>query len=153
MEKSDEGITSKSKALCQTILDSEQIPPAETLFRDDVFDKTCRKLHYRNEARVIQDITRLIVPFAETLATCGATHLENLIENVNEGWNESIPLVGPRPQPDYSVGFKPSAFTEDQRKRLQPLHRQRHGHVLLCGNLEDVLPVSDLRGQVWRWGA
>src|SRR5271156_2838635 len=42
------------------------------------------------------------------------------IDNVNEGWNESILFADPRPQPDYSVGFKPLAFTEDQRKRLKP---------------------------------
>jgi hypothetical protein len=28
--------------------------------------------------------------------------------------------LAPCPQPDYSVGFKPSAFTEEQRKKLQP---------------------------------
>ena len=44
--------------------------PKDSLFRDDLFEKTCRKI----EARVIQDIARLIVPSAETLATYGATH-------------------------------------------------------------------------------
>jgi hypothetical protein len=42
-----------------------------------------------------------------------------LIESVNEGWNNSLPITQPRPQPDYSVGFKRTAFTEDQRKKLQ----------------------------------
>ncbi|CZR52123.1 uncharacterized protein PAC_02000 [Phialocephala subalpina] len=94
--------------------------PQDSLFRDDVFDKACRKIQDRNEARVVQDITRLIVPSAETLATYGATHLDPLIESVNEGWNSAEPFYGPRPQPDYSVGFGRSAFMDDQLEKLQP---------------------------------
>ncbi|PVH71469.1 hypothetical protein DL98DRAFT_435141, partial [Cadophora sp. DSE1049] len=87
------------------------------LFRDGLFYKTCEKIQDRNEARVVQDITRLIVPSAETLATFGVKDLEILIESVNEGWNSSIPVTQTRPQPDYSVGFRREAFTEDQLKK------------------------------------
>jgi len=69
---------------------------------------------------VIRDIGSLIVPSAQTLATYGATHLNHLYECVNEGWNSVIPFHGTRPQPDYSVGFGRSAFTEEQLKRLEP---------------------------------
>jgi len=102
-------------------LDSEQDVPKDSLFRDDLFERTCRKIQDRNEARVIQDISRLIVPSAETLATYGATHLDHLIEGVNEAWMGSIPVEGPKPQPDYSVGFRRSAFTDEQLKKLDPL--------------------------------
>jgi hypothetical protein len=61
-----------------------------------------------------------MVPSAETLATCGATNLQCLIESTNEGWNNSVPITKTRPQPDYSVGFRREAFTEDQLKRLGP---------------------------------
>lgn len=74
----------------------------------------------RNEAKVIQDITRLIIPSAESLATRGVQHLKHVIESVNEGWNNSIPVTGTRPQPDYSVGFKREAFTDDQLEKLSP---------------------------------
>jgi len=121
MGKSELGVTDTSKSLCRTIFTKEQTVPQESLFRDDLFDKTCEKIHHRNKARVVQDITRLIVPSAETLATFGAKHLEILIESVDEGWNNSIPVTQPRPQPDYSVGFRREAFTEDQLKRLGPL--------------------------------
>jgi len=93
MSKSELGITEASKILCQTIFKKEQIVPQESLFRDDIFDKTCEKIQDRNEARVVQDITRLIVPSAETLATFRAKHLEILVESVNEGWNNSIPIT------------------------------------------------------------
>jgi len=120
MDKSDLGITDASKSFCRTLLEKEQTVPQDSLFRDDLFDRTCRKLQDRNEARVIQDISRLIVPSAETLATYGATRLEHLIESVNEGWNSAIPFYGPRPQPDYSVGFGRSAFTKEQLEKLTP---------------------------------
>ena len=102
MDICDVEITGHHKALCQKLLDSKQDFPADSLFRDDLFRKTSRNLEDRNESRAIQDIARLIVPSAETLATFGVNHLEILTENVNEGWNESIPLVGPCPQPSDS---------------------------------------------------
>ena len=120
MVKSSLDVTSTSKTLCRTLLEKQQTTPEDSLFRDDVFESTCEKIHNRNEARVIQDITRLIVPSAESLATFGAKHLDPLIESVNEGWNNSIPLTGTRPQPDYSVGFKREAFTDDQLAKLSP---------------------------------
>ena len=124
MEQSDPGITDASRTWCKTLLNSNETPPIDSLFRDDIFATTCRKVQDRNEARVIQDITRLIVPSAETLATYGATYgatqLNDLIEGVNEGWTGGIPVEGPRPQPDYSVGFRRSAFTGEQLRKLDP---------------------------------
>jgi hypothetical protein len=29
-----------------------------------------------------------------------------MVESVNEGWNNSIPVTKPRPQPDNAVGFR-----------------------------------------------
>ncbi|KAF2453096.1 hypothetical protein BDY21DRAFT_424709 [Lineolata rhizophorae] len=110
MDKSEVGITD---ATSRVFLDS--------LFHDDVFDKACRNLKDKNEARVIQDIARLIVPSAETAAVFGAKALEVLVESVNEGWNNSIPLLGSRLQPDYAVGFKRAAFTEDQLAKIKPI--------------------------------
>ena len=120
MGKSGLGITDGSKTLCQTLLEKEQTVPQGSLFRDDLFEKTCEKIQNRNEARVVQDVTRLIVPSAETLAILGAIQLESLVESVNEGWNNSIPITKTRPQPDYATGFSREAFTEDQLKRLEP---------------------------------
>lgn len=100
MEQSDLGITRESSATSHTLLSSHQTTPDSTLFQDDIFEETCRAVHYRNEARVFRDITPLIVPSAENLRIRGAKHMKILIESVNEGWNNSIPLLGTRPQPD-----------------------------------------------------
>ncbi|KAK0302016.1 hypothetical protein LTR82_018030 [Friedmanniomyces endolithicus] len=120
MDKSERGITHTSKGLCSSLLEKEQTVPLESLFRDDLFETTCRKIRDRNEAMVIRDIALLIVPSAQTFAIHGATHLERLTESVDEGWNSAIPIYGPRPQSDYSVGFGRSAFTDDQLEKLKP---------------------------------
>lgn len=117
IDKSVLGVTNESKILCRRLLESEQEVPKDSLFRDDIFELTCQKIQDRNEPRVVQDIARLIVPSAETLATYGATNLDHLIEGTNEGWHGGIPVQGPRPQPDYFVGFRRSAFTN----KLDPL--------------------------------
>ncbi|KAH6630797.1 hypothetical protein B0J18DRAFT_488551 [Chaetomium sp. MPI-SDFR-AT-0129] len=119
MSKSPLDITDQSKRLCETLLNSEQPVPKESLFDEDIFESVCETLGGSNEARVIQDISRLIVPSAEQCAL-RAGHLKPLIESVNEGWNNSIPLIGTRPQPDYSVGFRRDAFTADQLTKLSP---------------------------------
>jgi len=89
-EFDDDNILKDMEDLCQMLLKKEQTVPQDSLFRKDIFKKTCRKIEDRNEARVIQDIARLIVPSAETLATYGATHLDHLIEGVNESWKGNI---------------------------------------------------------------
>ena len=122
MYKSALGITDISRELCRTLLEKEQTIPQDTLFRDDLFDETCRKIQDRNETMVIRDISLLIVPSAQTLATYGATQLNHLYETTNEGWNSvfSFPLHKTRPQPDFSIGFGRSAFTQEQRNKLKP---------------------------------
>lgn len=120
MDKSELGITDESKSLCRTLLEKEQQTPKDSLFRDDIFEDTCQKVKNRNEVRIIRDITPLIVPSAETLATYGDKELDCLIESTNEGWSNSLPLTSIRPQPDFSVGFRRHAFSEEQLKKLSP---------------------------------
>ncbi|KAK4200453.1 hypothetical protein QBC40DRAFT_279974 [Triangularia verruculosa] len=119
MDISELGITNASKHLVRDLLSGDQPVPKETLFDDDIFVHTCRNLRNKNEARIIQDISRLIVPSAESLMLRNKKY-KHLVESVNEGWNNSIPLTGTRPQPDYSVGFRRNAFTEDQLAKLSP---------------------------------
>lgn len=120
MRKFDLGITDASKRLCRNLLEAEQSVLQDSLFRDDLFDETCESLRARNEAMVARDISPLICPSAQVLRINGAKHLKPLNESVNEGWNSAIPFYGPRPQPDYSVGFGRSAFTNNQLEKLIP---------------------------------
>ena len=115
------GVTEESEKLCQTLLDSKQDLPKDTIFRDDIFEDSCERLRGKNEARIFKDCTPLIAPWAEAHATLSGTRdLDIAVESVNEGWNNSNPITKPRPQPDYAVGFKRSAFSEDQLQKLQP---------------------------------
>lgn len=121
MDDSELGITDASKVLYQNLLETKCTTPKDTLFRDDAFPSACRNLRDKNEARIIQDVGRLLVPSPETLAALGAKDLGVLVESVNEGWNNSIPVTTTRPQPDFSVGFGRSMFSDDQLSKLQPL--------------------------------
>jgi hypothetical protein len=114
------GVTQESKKTYLELLGAKQTVPSGSLFDDDIFERTCTNIEDRNETRVIRDISSLIVPSAETFATYGAKGLDILIESTNEGWNNSIPVTGTRPQPDYSVGFKREAFMRDQLDKLSP---------------------------------
>ncbi|KAL8799321.1 MAG: hypothetical protein Q9200_007564 [Gallowayella weberi] len=103
MDDFEQGIAVTSKTLCHDLLATNCITPTDTLFRDDVFPIACRNLRDKNEARVIQDIARLLVPSPESLAALGAKHLDVLAESVNEGWNNCVPVTSTRPQPDFAV--------------------------------------------------
>ena len=120
MSEDSEGPEKESKNLCRRLLTEDQSVPQVSRFSDKIFKLTCGRIIGRNETKVIQDITRLIVPSAEELADFGAEHLACLIEAVNAGWNNSLPVTKTRPQPDYSVGFKRNAFTQEQLDKLAP---------------------------------
>lgn len=113
-----EGIIEECKNMCENLLHTPQATPQDSLFRDDLFHQTCSGLQDRNKARIINDIGRLIVPSAETLATYGNTLLNDLIVLMNERWNECISITAELPKPDYCVGFRRSAFTRDQLDKL-----------------------------------
>ncbi|KAK1087450.1 hypothetical protein LTR48_002573 [Friedmanniomyces endolithicus] len=120
MGKHEVGVGDVSRSFNRRLCDMEQTLPNNSLFRDDLFDRSCQNLQNKNEAKIVQDISRLIVPSVEQLALFGAKDLDVLVESVNEGWNNSIPLIKTRPQPDYSAGFRRSAFTNEQLQKLQP---------------------------------
>ncbi len=89
--------TKECKALCQTLLNADQAVPHDSLFNDDLFKRVCQRIRNKNEARVIRDLSPLLIPSAEILYLRGATDFEHLIETVDKGWIKSIPLVkGPR---------------------------------------------------------
>lgn len=120
MKESELGITRESKDWCTKLLETRQSVPTDTLFDDTLFEAACEMLQGRNEAKVVQDIARLLVPLAESFAVRGQEHLKILTESVNEGWNNSILITTSRPQPDYSVGFDRKAFSDKQLDNLAP---------------------------------
>ncbi len=120
MRKSTLGILDTSRDLCRILLEEEQSIPQDTLFRDDLFEETCESVQGRNEAMIVRDISPLICPSAQILRIHGAKHLKHLYESIGEGWNSMAAFEGTLPQPDYSVGFGRSAFTQEQLNKLKP---------------------------------
>lgn len=103
------------------MLSKEQSAPKQTVLRDDVFKKTCNKLPGKVEARIIKDLTPLIVPSAELFAIPGAAHLDAVVGSVSEGRNNYIPVVKPRPQPAHSPGVN-EASTQHWRYAVRRFH-------------------------------
>ena len=120
----DEGVATISedcRKLCGSLLSDKQSVPEICLFQDDLFKTTASRYLHRNEAMVFRDITPLITPSAELLCAFGSTHLAHLREEINTIWTKCICLAGgPRPKPDFAVGFKTSAFTEIELRKLVP---------------------------------
>ena len=121
MDESRLGIADASRALHEDLLERECTTSKDVLFGDDVFDTACQNVRDKNGARIILDFARLLAPSPESLAAFGATDLDILVESVNEGWNNSIPITSPLPQPDFAVGFRRSVLSDVQLSKLRPL--------------------------------
>ena len=83
------------------------------------------------------------MPPTEIEVILGARQLNVLTGTVNEAWNKSIPVVGPRPQPDYVAGFKRDGFTRAQLDRLRPFVRTSGQQSFVCCEGHNVFSVSD----------
>jgi hypothetical protein len=97
MSEHELGIKDNSESLCQMLLERKQPTPKDIIFRDDVFRTTCNRLQGKNEVRIIKDLISLIVPSAEPFVTLGAKHFNIVVESVNEGWNNCVPVIRSRP--------------------------------------------------------
>ena len=73
--KEDNDILKRFNRLCHALLKSDKAVHQDPVFHNGRFKLTCEKIKDRNDARVVKDIGRLIVPSVETFATCGATTL------------------------------------------------------------------------------
>lgn len=139
MYDSEAGILASEKEDCRSLLDAQQSFPSGSLFDDECFFEICANLEDENEMRVVIDLLRLIAPSAENLAARGIKELKCLKEHANAGWNESIPVEGPRPQPDYSVGFRFSTFSDDQINKLHR-HLKLDAKTFFSATLEMFFP-------------
>lgn len=114
-------ITDISKTLCRSLLTTEQTVSQNTLFCDDLFEETCDSVWGRNEAMVLRHISFLICLSILVSQIYDVKDLNCLIKSVNKGWNSAIAVVYSHSQPNYSVGFARSTFTDKQLEKLKPL--------------------------------
>lgn len=127
-------ISDTCKKLCTTLLDSEFEPPEHSPFKEGSFWMALERVRCKNGARVLRDITPSIAPSAELLYMLGALNLQHLTEEINAEWTKCICLAGPRPKPDFAVGFMSSAFADDEVEKLK--YYTASGKATFCtGNL------------------
>ena len=80
----ENNISQNMKNFCNILMKKKQFVFQNSLFRKNIFKKIYRKIKNRNETKIIQNIVRLIVFFAEILAIYEITHFDYLIEKINE---------------------------------------------------------------------
>ena len=122
-------ISDDSRRLCNSILEGDYPPPQGPLFQRDKLLKVLDQVQFRNEARVVRDITPIVVPSAELLFISDQPGLEYITEAMNAEWVQCDTLCGPRPKPDFVAGISPSAFTREEKEKL------KMNHTSACPNL------------------
>jgi hypothetical protein len=122
-------VTEDCKQLWKDIRDADFALPESPLFHKERLLQVLDRVRFRNEARVVRDITPVIVPSAELLHIDGHQDLPCVTESMNAQWDNIATLCGPMPKPDFVAGISPSAFTADQREKLK-MHHTAH-----CPNL------------------
>lgn len=108
----------KDRELCQKLLTTSQTVPRDTLFDEECFEAFHSRLRGRSKARIYTDLHPLVMPSIEKFYICGRKEFEGLIEGHNDPWLKSIPFHGPLPQPDHTIGFSWSNFSEQRRRKL-----------------------------------
>ncbi|TKA64124.1 hypothetical protein B0A55_13599 [Friedmanniomyces simplex] len=94
-------ITDKSQQLCDQLLDAEYL----------------------------RDVMPIVVPSAELLHIDGHAELDTVCEAMNAEWTQCDTLCGPRPKPDFVCGASATAFTKEEKEKLQL------NHTSACPNL------------------
>ncbi|TFB03513.1 hypothetical protein CCMA1212_004558 [Trichoderma ghanense] len=112
MSEDSDGLRPEATALYKELLERERPLPKKSLFDDDVIGETCERVRFKNETTLFRDITPLIAPSVELLAT-DHPHLGFLCESTDEVWSNSQPVVRIQPQPSYAIGFSAEAFSEE----------------------------------------
>lgn len=122
-------ITSACQRLCDDLKERDYSPPRGPSFGRDRLLKMRNLVRFRNKARVVRDITPLIVPSPELLSIDGYPGMDQMSEAINAEWTQCDTIYGPRPKPDFAIGISSSAFTRDEEEKLML------SHTSACPNL------------------
>ncbi|KAL3440982.1 hypothetical protein BJX65DRAFT_314242 [Aspergillus insuetus] len=113
-------LTKVSRAACKTLLKEwSGDPPTGTAFDTKKSRSTVEMLAPKSEIAIIRIIGELVVPSINNSVTLD-TLAGNMDEPAMQTSLEEKKYYLPRPQPEYSVGFSPLAFTREQLLKLQP---------------------------------
>ena len=106
-------ITDDYWRLCDRVVKAEHPLPDEPSFKRERLARILERVRFRKEARVVRDITPIVVPSPELLHIDGHASLDSMCEAMNAEWTQCDTLCGPRPKPDFVGGISASAFTDE----------------------------------------
>lgn len=115
-------ITDDCQQVCGRLLKAEYTLPEGPSFDAERFIRVLEGAQFRNEARIVRDITPIVVPSAELLHIDGHASLANICEAMNAEWTQCDTLCGPRPKPDFVAGISGLAFTDEEKEKLRLIH-------------------------------
>lgn len=81
MYKFTSDIININRKFCRTLLKKKQTISQNALFRDDLFDETCRKIQDRNEIIIIQNIDLLTVFFCSDIGDLRCHSFQSFLQN------------------------------------------------------------------------
>ena len=119
------GIDEACRRLCEGLLSAEPSIVQGMFPQKERLAKVLDRVRYRNEARIVRDVTPVLVPSAELLHIDGFPGLEHATEAINALWEGIATLCGPMPKPDLLIGISPSAFTTEEKEKLK-MHHTSH---------------------------
>lgn len=130
-------VREESKTMYQSLLAKVYSDPTFTAFPLSEFLSVWQRAQSRNERRIHRDITTLLVPSAEVLAITGRPELEHVAEEIDVEWTKCSTLAGPMPKPDHAVGFRSSAFSEQEMSNFKTTPRltDRRDLLTICTSL------------------
>ena len=115
-------IGDNAKQLCKDFLKATYDIPSGSLFEGDLFWKIMESVRNESEGRIVRDIHPNLVPSPENLYLRGLSEINYLREKIGIQWSGLIPVAGPSPCPDFTIGLSRSAFTPLEIDKLDLHH-------------------------------
>lgn len=119
MFQSVDGPVEEDMLFSMSLLRSRKPVPQNTVFTTDRVNKFLARLYTRSEASVLIELHPLLVPSAESHSSTDSEHqFLHVIETYSEQWLMTLPIHGPKPQPDHAKGLRDTMFTKEQKQKL-----------------------------------
>lgn len=118
MHESSHGPLPEERDLCKRLLVETTPPPDDPVFEPQRLLRLRTLLQDRSELRVCIDLHPRLVPSAEVLALQHPQEFEDLVEGHNDRWLDAVVFYKKLPQPDRTVAYPLSAFTDAERRKL-----------------------------------
>ena len=124
-------ISDSYKDLCTTLLKAEYQAPDNSLFHSDIFWITMDRVHSRNKARIVRDITPSIISSAEYLFSHSTSGLDHLKEEIDRSKVNTVLLLVLNRSPILHLGFYHLCLLTAKLRNSNIIRRLRSRRCLL----------------------